>query len=77
MNSSKTNKYAFWDARRGRIYLPIEDLQRFDAEKKSGKGLVGEIVHNIVHMPRQMRAIAAAFASVIAKSGTLLRARST
>lgn len=38
---------------------PPEDLQQFDAEKKSGKGLVGEIVHNVVHMPRQMRAIGA------------------
>ncbi len=36
---------------------PPQDLQRFREERRAGRGLVVEIVHNIVHMPAQMRAI--------------------
>jgi maltose/moltooligosaccharide transporter len=36
---------------------PPEDLERFEAEKKSGRGMVAEILHNIAHMPAQMRAL--------------------
>jgi len=36
---------------------PPEDLEQFAREKHSGRGLVGEILHDIAHMPRQMLAI--------------------
>ncbi|MFY2762754.1 MFS transporter [Arenimonas sp. MALMAid1274] len=36
---------------------PPEDPERFAAEKKSGRGMIGEIVHHVVTMPRQMFAI--------------------
>ncbi|MCE3004050.1 MAG: MFS transporter [Xanthomonadaceae bacterium] len=35
---------------------PPEDLERFEAEKSRGR-LVSDILHNIRHMPRQMRAM--------------------
>jgi maltose/moltooligosaccharide transporter len=36
---------------------PPEDLERFAEEKKSSGNFIGEILHNILHMPRQMLAI--------------------
>ena len=36
---------------------PPEDLQRFHDERRQGKGAVTEILHDIAHMPQQMRAI--------------------
>ncbi len=36
---------------------PPEDLARFAEEKKSGKGMVAEIVHHVLQMPQQMFAI--------------------
>jgi len=33
---------------------PPEDIEQFRRESRSGKGLVGEIVHNVLNMPRQM-----------------------
>jgi maltose/moltooligosaccharide transporter len=36
---------------------PPADLQRFHEERRQGKGLFAEILHNIAHMPRQMLAI--------------------
>lgn len=36
---------------------PPEDLERFAEEKKSSGNFVGEIFHNILHMPRQMLSI--------------------
>ena len=33
---------------------PPADLEQFERERKSGRGLVGEIVHNVANMPRQM-----------------------
>jgi maltose/moltooligosaccharide transporter len=36
---------------------PPEDLERFHAAKREGRGLLGDIAHDIAHMPRQMLAI--------------------
>ena len=36
---------------------PPEDLEKFRAERRQGRGLFGDIVHDIAHMPRQMLAI--------------------
>jgi len=33
---------------------PPEDLAQFERQKKTGKGLVREILHNVANMPRQM-----------------------
>ena len=36
---------------------PPDDLEKFRAERRQGRGLFGDIVHDIAHMPRQMLAI--------------------
>ncbi len=36
---------------------PPDDLARFEEERKKGRGMVAEILANIVHMPKQMLAI--------------------
>ena len=36
---------------------PPEDAEAFEREKREGKGLLGEVVHSVLTMPRQMFAI--------------------